>query len=223
MEVMRIHPEGHKFLRNALLVFIILDATLLFLLNGGWKMSTGIGAGSILTLFLLGQFFRVPTRSFTPDENDVLAPADGRIVAHEEVEGVEYFNDKRIQVSIFMSPFVPHINWFPINGEIPYMQYHPGRFLVAWHPKSSTENESNSLVIQKDNGQSILCRQIAGAVARRIVCYADRERPAIQGAEMGFIKFGSRVDLFLPLGTAVKVGIGEAVTGSETVIARLNE
>jgi len=185
-------------------------------------LMTGILTACIVLYALLLNFFRNPER-LIPTENDSLiyAPADGKVVAIEETDETEYFKDRRIQVSIFMSPLNVHVNRCPVPGTIAYQQYHPGKYLVAFHPKSSTENERNTVVI--DQGRfAILLRQIAGAVARRIVCYTDAGDVVIQGQEMGFIKFGSRVDVFLPTGTQVIVRIGDKVLGNKTVIAEVS-
>ena len=167
------------------------------------------------------QFFRNPKREILlPDDNIIYAPADGKIVVIEETQESEYFNDKRMQVSIFMSPTNVHVNRNPISGTINYFKYHPGRYMVAWNPKSSTENERTTVVI--DNGDvEILLRQIAGFMAKRIVNYVDEGSIVKQGTDMGFIKFGSRVDLFLPLDTKLEVVMGQKVTGNRTVIARV--
>lgn len=178
--------------------------------------------GYILSAFLLItilQFFRSPKRNIQINDNNIIAPADGKVVVIEEVTENEYFKDKRLQISIFMSPINVHINRYPIGGVVKYSKYHPGLYLVAWHPKSSTDNERTTIVVEHKNSQSILFRQIAGALARRIVNYAKEGDNAIQGSEFGFIKFGSRVDLFLPLNVKVKVNLGQTVCGGETVIA----
>lgn len=176
----------------------------------------------LVLLFLwIVKFFRYPKRVISPDETRVICPADGKIVAIEEVHEPEYFNSKRIQVSVFMSPNNVHVNWAPISGVIKFMKYHPGKYLVAWHPKSSTDNERTSVVIENHEGVEVLVRQIAGALARRIVCYAREGNNIRQGDEFGFIKFGSRVDLYLPVDADIKVNIGEKVSGKTTVIAHL--
>jgi phosphatidylserine decarboxylase len=164
------------------------------------------------------QFFRNPARSIIINENNIIAPADGKIVVIEEVTENEYFKDKRIQVSIFMSPINVHINRYPISGIVKYSKYHPGLFLVAWHPKSSTDNERTTIVVENKNGQSVLFRQIAGALARRIVNYAKEGDNATQGNEFGFIKFGSRVDLLLPLNVKINVALEQKVVGRQTII-----
>lgn len=171
----------------------------------------------VFVLFL--QFFRNPGRNTVVNTNHIIAPADGKVVVIEEVEEPEYFKDKRIQVSIFMSPLNVHVNRNPISGVVSYFKYHPGQYLVAWHPKSSTLNERTTTVIKKEDGTEVLFRQIAGAVARRIRWYVAEGDTAVQGQEMGFIKFGSRVDVFLPLGTKINAKIGDVTRGGETVIA----
>lgn len=171
-------------------------------------------------LFIVLWFFRVPVRTVPLDEEAILSPCDGKVVAIEEVEEPEYFKDKRLQVSIFMSPLNVHINFEPISGTTSYYKYHPGKYLVAWHPKSSTENERSTVVVKHPRHGEILFRQIAGALARRICTYSRPGAPATQGSEFGFIKFGSRVDLFLPRNAAMNVRIGDVVQGSTSVIAR---
>jgi phosphatidylserine decarboxylase len=177
----------------------------------------------LIVLGILFWFFRVPARAFKADDRCIVAPADGKVVAIEEVHEPEYFKDRRIQVSIFMSPLNVHVNWYPIGGTTSYYRYHPGKYLVAWHPKSSTENERSTVVVKHTVHGEVLFRQIAGALARRICTYSSEGAPARQGTEFGFIKFGSRVDLFLPLTAKVDVAIGQAVTGCSTVVARFND
>lgn len=180
----------------------------------------GVGGGIIFLIFL--QFFRSPKRNLVISSRSIVCPADGRVVAIEEVEEPEYFNgEKRIQVSVFMSPLNVHLNRYPISGRIAYAKYHPGLFLVAWHPKSSTENERNTVVIETEFGPSVLIRQIAGFVARRIVWYCNQDDHVKQGDELGFIKFGSRVDLFLPLDAKIKVELEEKVQGGISVLAEI--
>lgn len=165
----------------------------------------------LVFLYLIVQFFRIPHRKSEFREMDIVCPADGKVVVIEETEETEYFKGKRIQISIFMSPLNVHANYFPISGITKYVKYHPGLFLVAWHPKSSTENERTTIVVEHKNGVEILFRQIAGAVARRICYYTEIGDKAKQGEEFGFIKFGSRIDVFLPLGTKIDVKIGDKV------------
>jgi phosphatidylserine decarboxylase len=174
----------------------------------------------VAVLFIVLWFFRVPERTPTNDATAIISPCDGKVVVIEEVYEPEYFKDKRKQVSIFMSPLNVHINFHPISGTTTYYKYHPGKYLVAWHPKSSTENERSTVVNEHPQHGEVLFRQIAGALARRICTYAREGRPAVQGGEFGFIKFGSRVDLFLPLDAKVEVTLGQVVTGSGSVIAR---
>ena len=176
---------------------------------------------SLVLLVLVVQFFRIPNRLLTTGESQVIAPADGKIVVIEETVESEYFKDRRRQVSIFMSPLNVHVNRNPITGIVRYFKYFPGKYLVAWHPKSSTENERTTVVIQAASGTEILLRQIAGAVARRIIWYVKEGQPVQQGEEFGFIKFGSRVDVFLPLDAQINVKIGDVTKGGVTVIAEL--
>ena len=167
-------------------------------------------------------FFRNPKRYIVADDNIVIAPCDGKVVAIEEVYEPEYFKDKRLQVSIFMSPTNVHVNWTPISGEVKYTAYHPGKYLVAWHPKSSVKNERTSVVIEDEYGFEVLVRQIAGVLARRIVNYCEEGDEIIQGKQLGFIKFGSRIDLFLPLDTKLEIDLKDKVKGGKTVLARLD-
>lgn len=216
---MKIHKEGYKILVVVAIGLAILNA-LVFWLIPNWLTLSYIATGILFLLVL--QFFRSPWREIMmPDDNLVYAPADGKIVAIEEVNEDEYFEDKRIQVSIFMSPTNVHVNRNPIGGTVNYFRYHPGKYLVAWHPKSSTENERTTVVI--GNGDTeILLRQIAGAVAKRIVNYLNVGEEVQQGDEMGFIKFGSRVDLFLPLDAKIEVKLNQKVKGNRTIIAKTN-
>lgn len=176
---------------------------------------------SLVLFGLIVQFFRIPNRSLTLHDAQVIAPADGTVVVIEETDENEYFKARRRQISIFMSPLNVHVNLNPVSGVVRYFKYFPGKYLVAWHPKSSTENERTTIVIQANNGAEILFRQIAGAVARRIRWYVKEGQPVEQGQEMGFIKFGSRVDVFLPLDAEVKVNIGDRMKGGVTVLAEL--
>ena len=170
-------------------------------------------------LIIILQFFRNPKRDLIANNNNVTAPVDGKVVVIEEVFESEYFKDKRLQVSIFMSPINVHVTRFPVSGKINFSKYHPGKYLVAWHPKASTENERTTIVLENKAFGEILYRQIAGALARRIVNYAQEGMQVVQGTDAGFIKFGSRVDLFLPLGTKVNVKLNEKAIGGETIIA----
>lgn len=177
--------------------------------------------GSLVFFILIVQFFRFPLRRPTKEKDTVIAPADGKVVVIEEITETEYFNDKRRQISIFMSPMNVHVNWYPIKGKVVYSKYHPGKYLVAWHPKSSTENERTTVVIEDEKGRKVLVRQIAGAVARRIVCYSKEGDMADQGDQIGFIKFGSRVDIILPLDAEILIDLEKKTTGSITELARL--
>lgn len=178
---------------------------------------------SLVVFGLVVQFFRIPRRKLTLDERQIVAPADGTVVVIEETVEGEYFNMPRRQVSIFMSPLNVHVNRNPVTGTVRYFKYYPGKYLVAWHPKSSTENERTSIVIELANGMEVLLRQIAGAMARRIVWYVKEGQAVEQGAELGFIKFGSRVDMFLPLNAEIKVKMGQKTKGGVTIVAELPE
>jgi phosphatidylserine decarboxylase len=215
---MKLHREGYKiiFISSAILVGILY---LLSALNApAWLMAL-LGLPLLVLFVLIIRFFRNPPRYADKTEDGVVSPCDGKVVVIEEVEETEYFKDKRIQISIFMSPLNVHVNRNPISGIVKYFQYHPGKYLVAWHPKSSTENERTTSVIQNADGTEILFRQIAGAVARRIRWYIKPTDKVAQGNEMGFIKFGSRVDVFVPIGTDIKVAIDQKVTAAETLLA----
>ncbi len=218
---MRIHKEGYVIIFIAMLILGFLDAGLFFLFRA-WPLVFWILLGISIVFFgLIVSFFRVPARVPVVDKNKVICPADGKVVVIEEAVETEYFGEKRIQISIFMSPLNVHCQWYPISGLVKYVKYHPGRFLVAWHPKSSTENERTTIVVEDKNGREVLFRQIAGAVARRIIHYSKKGDQARQGENFGFIRFGSRVDLFLPLHSEVKVQLEQKVTGLQTVIAEL--
>lgn len=218
---MTIHKEGFPTIALTL-VFVSLLLFISFYFFGDNSLVKYFSIlVSVFLLIIILQFFRKPVRKLVANENYVFSPADGKIVAIEEVRENEYFKDKRIQVSIFMSPLNVHINWNPIGGKVKYAKYHPGLYLVAWHPKSSIENERTTFVIETENKVEILFRQIAGAMARRIVYYLKEGDEVVQGGEMGFIKFGSRVDVLLPLNAKIKVAINEKVMGCGTVIAEL--
>ena len=218
---MTIHREGFKSIAIATLIFGALNVAAFWFFSASmlWLSITIFIITLILLLFIVS-FFRIPSRAHTIDEKCIIAPADGKVVVIEERVDEEYFHEKRLQVSIFMSPANVHVNRIPMNGEVVYTQYHKGKYLVAWHPKSSTENERHSVVIRKDNVE-ILVKQIAGAVAKRIVNYLQKGQTVEQSKEMGFIKFGSRVDLLLPLGTTVNVKLNQVVRGGITVIATI--
>lgn len=214
-----IHKEGIAIIWISLLVLLVVNAALMYAFRWQWLPSAITALPSLVFFSLIVWFFRNPDRSLTPSATKVMAPADGKIVVIEEVVEDEYFNDKRIQVSIFMSPLNVHVNRYPASGTVSYNRYHPGKYLVAWHPKSSKLNERSTVVVKAENGKEVLMRQIAGAVARRIVTYSQAGDTAIQGADMGFIKFGSRVDLFLPPDAKINVAIGDISVGNRTVIA----
>jgi len=217
---MKIHKEGYLSLVLAVMfaggLFVIAQH---FIQNPlGRYLLEGFG---ILIFLVVLQFFRRPNRVVVINDTTVICPADGKVVAIEEVEEAEYFQDRRIQISVFMSPFNVHMNWFPINGIVKYVKYHPGLFLVAWHPKSSTDNERTTVVVEAKNKQEILFRQIAGALARRIVFYCKEGDIAIGASDFGFIKFGSRVDILLPLDAKIEVEINQKVIGTQTTLASL--
>lgn len=214
-----IHKEGTPTIILTLLFICILNAVIYFLGCGEVLKWAGYIVSALL-LYIVLQFFRNPSRKTPKNDSHIISPADGKVVVIEEVMEEEYFHDKRLQVSIFMSPFNVHVNRYPINGAISYYKYHPGKYLVAWHPKSSTENERTTVVV-KNSKCEILFRQIAGALARRIVFYGKQNDTVEQGSQCGFIKFGSRVDLFFPIGTKLNVKLNDVVTGGESVIAYL--
>ena len=212
-----IHKEGYRIILTTIIILIALNyAVSSFAIE--W-LNTIFLIASLIFMFLILQFFRNPVRKVEASENEVVAPADGKVVVIEEVEETEYFKDKRLQVSIFMSPINVHVNRYPINGKVQYAKYHPGKYLVAWHPKSSTENERTTVVVENDK-IAVLFRQIAGALARRIVMYSKENDTAKKGEDFGFIKFGSRVDLFFPIGTKINVELDQVVKGNKTIIAR---
>jgi phosphatidylserine decarboxylase len=218
---MTIHREGYTSIAIGTMIFGALNLIFFYFFSAtlpvlGWV----IFFASLGMLLFLISFFRIPNRVLTLNDGAVVAPADGKVVVIEEVTDPEYFHDKRLQVSIFMSPANVHVNRNPIDGEVVYNQYHKGKYLVAWHPKSSTENERHSVVIKNGNTE-ILVKQIAGALAKRIVNYLQEGQKVSQTAEMGFIKFGSRVDLLLPVGTKINVELNQSVQGGVTVIATL--
>ncbi|UIR55831.1 phosphatidylserine decarboxylase family protein [Sphingobacterium sp. SRCM116780] len=216
---MKFHKEGYTSLAITVLVIFIANAVadyydapqfikwIIYILSG-------------FLFITIVQFFRSPTKKIVAQEGTILCPADGKVVVIEETVETEYFHDKRIQVSIFMSPINVHVNRNPISGIVSFFKYHPGKFLVAWHPKSSTDNERTTVVVKNAQGVEVLFRQIAGALARRIVWYVKENDNVTQGSEFGFIKFGSRVDLFLPLGTQINVNIGDKVVGGKTIIGK---
>jgi len=216
---MTIHKEGFKIIAGSTLLFGIINVISFYFLSSSVPILSLLifVLTSALLVFIIS-FFRIPKRVLTIREDAIVAPADGKIVAIEEVQADEYFTDRRIQVSIFMSPLNVHVNRNPVAGEVTYSQYHKGKYLVAWHPKSSTENERHSVAYRK-NGKEILVKQIAGAVAKRIINYLQPGQQVNQTDEMGFIRFGSRVDLLLPLDCKIHVKIGDKPQGGVTVVA----
>ena len=217
---MTLHREGYTIMLVSGLVLLGLNLLLYFYLFAGNTVAVSLVVVISLVLFgLVVQFFRIPTRQLTINDRQIIAPADGTVVVIEEIEEPEYFKDKRRQISIFMSPLNVHVNRNPVSGVVNYFRYYPGKYLVAWHPKSSTENERTTTVVQTRNGAEVLFRQIAGAMARRIIWYVNEGMHVEQTGEMGFIKFGSRVDVYLPLDARVNVSIGDKTKGGVTVLA----
>jgi phosphatidylserine decarboxylase len=214
------HKEGSKIIFISLIISVglifLADA---FLKDSFWLLKS-IQITVLIFLFLILQFFRNPTRIADNSDNHILAPVDGKVVVIEEVFEPEYFKDKRLMVSIFMSPINVHVTRYALNGVVKYSKYHPGKYLVAWHPKASEENERTTVVINNRVYGEVMYRQIAGALARRIINYAEEGMRVVQGKDAGFIKFGSRVDLYLPLGTEVTVKIGDKAIGNKTVICK---
>ncbi|MBP6624826.1 MAG: phosphatidylserine decarboxylase family protein [Chitinophagaceae bacterium] len=216
---MRLHKEGWIYCIVATCLYLLVIWLSNHFLHNWPIILYPILILSGLLWFWVFWFFRIPTRNKTTDASCIVSPCDGKVVVIEETTETEYFKDKRIQVSIFMSPLNVHVNTYPIAGKVPYVQYHKGKYLVAWHPKSSTENERSTVVIE-GNKMTILVRQIAGAVARRIVTYSKAGDQVAQNDELGFIKFGSRVDLYLPIGTKIEAKIGDIVQNGVDIIAR---
>ncbi|MDR1274227.1 MAG: phosphatidylserine decarboxylase family protein [Odoribacteraceae bacterium] len=217
---MRIHRAGYPLLLKALVVYVGVNVAMYLLVPVAVACHVVLAVTSVLYLFLLN-FFRSPRRAVVVDAGTVLAPADGRVVVVEETFEGEYLKRRCLQVSIFMNIFNVHVNWFAANGTVTYVKHHPGRHVAAYLPKSSTDNERSTIAIRRANGEEIVMRQIAGALARRVVTYAVEGEEARQDCHAGFIKFGSRVDLFLPPGTDVRVLVGQKVTGSRTIIGTL--
>lgn len=218
---MKIHKEGYQIILIVLIGVLVLN-TVLYLYYPKNDIYIAISVFSILITAFIISFFRNPKRMIPMGSDQVIASADGKVVVIEEVMETEYFMEKKLQVSIFMSPANVHVNRSPIDGTVTYFKYHPGKYLVAWHPKSSTDNERTSLVIENESF-SVLVRQIAGKLARRIVYYVEEGDDIEKGEEFGFIKFGSRIDLFLPLNTKLNVTIGQKVRGGETIIGTIPE
>ena len=213
------HKEGQKIIFISLILvgglFLLID-----FIEIPWLIKT-LQIGLLVFFILILQFFRNPKRHTQHNDTHVIAPVDGKVVVIEEVEEPEYFKDKRLQVSIFMSPINVHVTRYPVGGKVVFSKYHPGKYLVAWHPKSSEENERTTVVVENQKIGKVLYRQIAGALARRILNYAKKDMNVVQGNDAGFIKFGSRVDLFLSLDTKLKVKLDQKVRGGETIIAEL--
>jgi phosphatidylserine decarboxylase len=216
--MLKIHKEGNKIILVSLAGLLVLNFVVFQVFPAAvWLL----GAVSLVFFGFILHFFRNPNREILiPDSGVIYAPADGKVVVIEETYEGEYFKDQRVQVSIFMSPTNVHVNRNPMSGTINYFRYHTGKYLVAWHPKSSTENERTTVVIG-NGGTEIMLRQIAGALAKRIVAYVHEGDHVLQGKDMGFIKFGSRVDIYLPLGTPIHVKIGEKTVGNRTIIAKI--
>lgn len=220
----RLHHEGVTTLVLGFIVFAVLNALVYYLTAPFCPMISYVFAGITAVVYLVVvNFFRCPIRRYEDPDTDglIIAPADGKVVVVEEVEENEYFHDRRLMVSIFMSLFNVHANWVPCDGKVKLVRHHDGRYKAAWLPKSSTENERSTVVITSSTGHEVLVRQVAGAMARRIVTYLKEGDDCVIDEHMGFIKFGSRVDLFLPIGTKVEVSLGQRTTGNETVIAHL--
>ena len=216
--MIRFHKEGYKIIVMTFLFSITVILLADNYIDILWLAKT-IQILAIAFLIIVLQFFRNPKRVTNIDDNVIIAPVDGKVVVIEEVEEPEYFKGKRIQISIFMSPINVHVTRYAMNGVVKYSKYHPGKYLVAWHPKASTENERTTVVVENKNFGEVLYRQIAGALAKRIINYAHEGDTVVQGTDAGFIKFGSRVDVYLPIGTNVKVSLGDKVKGGVQVIA----
>ncbi len=216
-----IHKEGYKILAFSLLGLLILNIIVNIVWFDNVLLKWAFIICSLMLYIFILFFFRLPTRTLNPDPGLVFSPADGKVVVIEETQENEYFKDMRLQISVFMSPFNMHSNRYPVSGNIKYVKYHPGQNMVAWHPKSSELNERSTIVIETADGKEILVRQIAGAMARRIVTYAKENQKVSQGDELGFIKFGSRVDLFLPVGTEIEIPILQQVKANKTIFAKI--
>ena len=213
------HKEGQTIIFVSLIIvgslFLVMD-----FIGIPWLVKT-LQIGLLIVFILILQFFRNPKRNTQIDDAHVVSPVDGKVVVIEEVQESEYFKDKRLQVSVFMSPINVHVTRYPVGGKVLFSKYHPGKYLVAWHPKSSEKNERTTVVVENSKFGKVLYRQIAGFLARRIVNYAKKDQNVVQGNDAGFIKFGSRVDLFLPLNTKLDIKLNQKVRGGETVIAKL--
>ncbi len=218
---MRIHKEGWAVMGLVLLLVLIIAVVINLIFPKQTIIHYLLYSIGLVFYFFVVRFFRDPIRLVEPDDSVIISGADGKVVVIEDVKETEYFKDMRKQVSVFMSPLDIHVNWFPISGKVKYFRHNHGFYFIASKPKSSDENERTTTVVQLKDGTEILFRQIAGTVARRIVCYATEGKEALQGEDLGIIKFGSRFDLFLPLDTKVEVKLGQKVTGCETFMARL--
>lgn len=218
---LKIHREGIKIIGFSGLFLLLFNFILRYFAPQWFWINLIVGMASLLLWAVIIYFFRVPNRDIFCEHGKILAPADGKVVVIEKTFEKEYFNDERIQISIFMSPLNVHINWIPVNGTIAYSQYHPGSYVVAWKPKASEENERFTTVVKTFNNEEILIRQIAGKLARRIVTYALPDMECVQGQQLGFIKFGSRIDIFLPLNAKINVELNQKVKGNKTLIAEI--
>ena len=218
--MIRIHQEGFRIVLQTLIGLGLINFLVIWLSGLAWLENAVLGLSIVIYILVL-QFFRNPKRYPPQGQDIVIAPADGKIVAIDEIEESEYFKKKMLQISIFMSPLNVHVNRYPVSGKLVYSQYHAGAYLVAWHPKSSTLNERTAVVTKTDSGAEVMHKQIAGAVARRIINYAKPGAKAVQGADCGFIRFGSRVDIVLPLDANILVKVGEKARGGEQILAEL--
>jgi len=216
-----IHKEGIKIILITFIVLLLLNVLLMIFISSSLLTKLIIISGSFILFLFFCYFFRDPGRRFTPDGHLIISPADGKVVTIQKTVEGEYFNDKRTQISIFMSVLNVHINWYPVSGKIVYYKYHPGKYIIASHPKASLKNERNTIVIDHPRAGKILIRQIAGIVARRIISNAHQDKTVNQGDELGFIRFGSRVDLFLPTEMRILVKPGDRVRGTQTPIANI--
>ena len=215
------HKEGHKIIFITLVIVVTALMLIDYFVQIYW-LRTSLMLLMVVFLILILQFFRNPKRHTVANDNQALSPVDGKVVVIEEVFENEVFKDKRLQVSVFMSPLNVHVTRYPIEGKVTYSKYHPGKYLVAWHPKASEENERTTVVVENNTFGKLLYRQIAGALAKRIVNYAKQDDLVTQGADSGFIKFGSRVDLYLPLDANIKVSLNQKVKGGESIIAEMS-
>jgi len=217
---MKIHKEGHLIILTTTLLLSTFNVLLFYLITVSF-INYSLLFISIIFFGLILNFFRVPNRKVLINDNHILAPSDGKLVVIENIYESEYLKNDSIQLSIFMSPLNVHKQWYPVNGSIEYVKYHPGKYLVAWHPKSSSENERSTIVITTTKGEKILFRQIAGAVARRICNYSIVSKKVNQSNEAGFIKFGSRIDIIIPKTASIKVNINDKIIGGKTILATI--